>query len=53
MSEAYGIQFIACGNTMPHLGWEKADMLDFVKVEDVGAAAVMELQEKGYAYIAW
>jgi uncharacterized protein len=53
MSESYGIQFIACGNTMHTIGWEKADMLDFVKVEDVGAAAVMELQEKGYAYIAW
>jgi len=53
MSESYGIEFIACGNTMHTLGWDKADMLDFVRVEDVGAAAVMELQEKGYAYIAW
>ncbi len=53
MSESYGIEFIACGNTMHSLGWEKADMLDFVKVEEVGAAALMELQEKGYAYIAW
>jgi hypothetical protein len=53
MNEAYGIEFIACGNTMHTLGWEKADMLDFVRVEEVGAAAIMELQEKGYAYIAW
>ena len=53
MSESYGIQFIACGNTMHTIGWEKADMQDFVKVEEVGAAALMELQEKGYAYIAW
>ena len=53
MSESYGIEFIACGNTMHSLHWEKADMLDFVKIEDVGAAAVMELQEKGYAYLAW
>jgi len=53
MSESYGIEFIACGNTMHTLGWEKADMLDFVRVEEVGAAALMELQEKGYAYIAW
>lgn len=53
MSQSYGIEFIACGNTMHTIGWEKADMLDFIKVEDVGAAAVMELQEKGYAYIAW
>jgi intracellular sulfur oxidation DsrE/DsrF family protein len=53
MSQSYGIEFIACGNTMHSVGWEKADMLDFVRVEEVGAAALMELQEKGYAYIAW
>ncbi len=53
MSESYGIEFIACGNTMHTIGWEKADMLDFARVEEVGAAAIMELQEKGYAYIAW
>jgi intracellular sulfur oxidation DsrE/DsrF family protein len=53
MSESYGVRFVACGNTMHSLGWSKEDMLDFVTVEDVGAAAVMELQEKGYAYLAW
>jgi intracellular sulfur oxidation DsrE/DsrF family protein len=53
MAESYGVSFIACGNTMHTIGWTKADMLDFVTVEDVGAAAVMELQEKGYAYLAW
>ncbi len=53
MSESYGIEFIACGNTMHTAGWEKEDMLDFARVEEVGAAAIMELQEKGYAYIAW
>jgi uncharacterized protein len=53
MSESYGVRFIACGNTMHSLGWTAADMQDFVTVEDVGAATLMELQEKGYAYIAW
>jgi uncharacterized protein len=53
MAESYGVSFIACGNTMHTIGWTKADMLDFVKVEEVGAAAVMELQEQGYAYLAW
>jgi uncharacterized protein len=53
MSESYGVEFIACGNTMHTIGWEPKDMLDFAKVEEVGAAAIMELQEKGYAYIAW
>lgn len=53
MAESYGITFIACGNTMHSVGWTKTDMLDFAQVEDVGAAAVMELQEQGYAYLAW
>ncbi len=53
MSEAYGVTFIACGNTMHSLGWDASSMLDFVRIEEVGAAALMELQEKGYAYIAW
>jgi intracellular sulfur oxidation DsrE/DsrF family protein len=53
MAESYGVRFIVCGNTMKALGWGPADMVDFVTVQDVGAAAVMELQEKGYAYLAW
>ena len=53
MAQAYGVRFIACGNTMHTVGWTDADMLDFATVEEVGAAVVMELQEKGYAYIAW
>ena len=53
MAEAYGVRFIACGNTMHTVGWTQTDMLDFAEVEEVGAAAIMELQEKGYAYLAW
>jgi intracellular sulfur oxidation DsrE/DsrF family protein len=53
MSESYGVEFVACGNTMHSLGWNKADMLDIARIEEVGAAAVMEFQEKGYAYLAW
>lgn len=53
MAESYGIEFIACGNTMHTVGWTAADMLPFAKVEEVGAAAVMELQERGYKYLAW
>lgn len=53
MAEAYGVRFIACGNTLHSLGWTPADLLDFAEVQDVGAAAVMELQEQGYAYLAW
>ncbi len=53
MSESYGVEFVACGNTMHSLNWSKTDMLDVARIEEVGAAAMMEYQEKGYAYIAW
>ncbi len=49
----YGVKFIACGNTMKTVGWTDKDMVDFARIEEVGAAAMMELQEQGYAYIAW
>lgn len=53
MSESYGVEFVACGNTMHSLGWDKTHMLEIARVEEVGAAALMEYQEKGYAYVAW
>ena len=49
----YGVRFVACGNTMKTLGWTASDMVDFARVEEVGAAVLMELQEQGWAYIAW
>lgn len=49
----YGVDFVACGNTMEGLGWGEEDMVDFARVVKVGAAELMELQEDGYAYIAW
>ena len=49
----YGVRFVACGNTMKTLGWTERDIVDFAKVEQVGAAVLMELQEQGWAYIAW
>jgi intracellular sulfur oxidation DsrE/DsrF family protein len=50
---AYGVEFHACGNTMKSLKWEDKDMLPLAKVVEVGASDLMELQEKGYAYISW
>jgi len=50
---SYGVKFHACGNTMKSLGWTERDMLPFVEVVKVGAADLMELQEKGYSYINW
>lgn len=52
-AETYHVRFIACGNTMKTFDWQAADMVDFAQVEEVGAASLMELQEQGYAYIAW
>jgi intracellular sulfur oxidation DsrE/DsrF family protein len=49
----YGVEFHACGNTMKALGWKKSDMLESAKIVEVGAADLMELQQKGYAYISW
>lgn len=49
----YGVRFVACGNTMKTMNWTAADMQPYAQVEEVGAAAIMELQEQGYAYLAW
>ena len=53
MADNYGVKLIACGNTMKSLKWERKDIIKQAEIEQVGAAALMELQEKGYAYIAW
>lgn len=49
----YGVKFHACGNTMTSLGWTAEDILPFAEVVKVGAADIMELQEKGYSYLSW
>jgi intracellular sulfur oxidation DsrE/DsrF family protein len=38
---------------MGSLGWTAKDIRPFAQIEAVGAATLMELQEQGYAYIAW
>jgi intracellular sulfur oxidation DsrE/DsrF family protein len=53
MADNYGVQLIACGNTMKSLKWGRQDIIAQAEIEQVGAAALMELQEKGYSYIAW
>jgi hypothetical protein len=49
----YGVKFHACGNTMQSLDWGKDDMVDFAEIVQVGAADIIELQEKGYSYLSW
>lgn len=53
MAENYGVRWIACGNTMKTIGWEMDDMEPYAEYSEVGAASLMELQEEGFAYIAW
>lgn len=49
----YGVRFVACGNTMKSLHWTAEDIVPFARVDAVGAATIMELQEQGWAYMAW
>ena len=53
MATHYGVQLYACGNTMKSLGWGPERIVPEAKIEEVGAATLMALQERGYAYIAW
>ena len=48
----YGVSFHACGNTMKSLGWEEKNLLDSTKVVPIGIDDIMQLQEKGFSYIA-
>ncbi len=49
----YGVEFHACGNTLTALGLTDKDILPFAKYVEVGAADIMELQQKHYAYLSW
>ena len=49
----YGVAFHACGNTMKSLGWTEEDLLDFARVVPIGVDDIMQLQEKGFAYLSW
>lgn len=49
----YKVRWIACGNTMNTLHWTDADIRPFAEYAEVGAAALMELQEEGYKLLVW
>ncbi len=49
----YNVRWIACGNTMNTLHWTDADMRPFAEYAEVGAAALMELQEEGFQLLVW
>ncbi|HIE55117.1 MAG TPA: hypothetical protein EYP90_08055 [Chromatiaceae bacterium] len=50
---AYGVSFHACGNTLKAVRWTERDLLDFAKPVPIGVDDIMQLQEKGFTYIAW
>ncbi|WP_319379992.1 DsrE family protein [Thiomicrorhabdus sp.] len=49
----YNVRWIACGNTMNTIHWSDSDMRPFAEYSEVGAAALMELQEEGYKLLVW
>ena len=49
----YNVRWIACGNTMNSLHWNDSDMRPFAEYAEVGAAALMELQEEGFKLLVW
>ncbi len=49
----YGVEFHGCGNTLRTLKLTKSALLPLATYVPMGAADLMELQHKGYAYIAW
>jgi uncharacterized protein len=48
-----GVKFHACTRTLTSLNLGKDDVYPFVKLVEVGAADIMELQEQNYAYMVW
>jgi len=48
-----GVKFHACNRTLTSMQWTQSDLFPFVKIVDVGAADIMELQEKNYALMVW
>lgn len=49
----YGVDFHGCGNTLRTLKLTRHALLPLASYVPMGAADLMELQHKGYAYIAW
>jgi intracellular sulfur oxidation DsrE/DsrF family protein len=49
----YNVRWVACGNTMKTIHWHDKDMRPFAEYSEVGAAALMELQEEGYKLLVW
>ena len=53
LAKDYNVRWIACGNTMKTIGWKDEDIRPFAEYAEVGAAALMALQENGYKLLVW
>lgn len=53
LAKDYHVRWIACGNTMKTIGWTDKDIRPFAEYAQVGAAALMALQEHGYKLLVW
>jgi intracellular sulfur oxidation DsrE/DsrF family protein len=49
--QQYGIEFIACGNTLDTIGKSEADLLPGVTVVGTGIAEIVERERKGWHII--
>lgn len=49
----YGVSFRACGNTMQALDVTGDDLRDGVESVPAGVLEMAQLQQKGFAYVAW
>jgi uncharacterized protein len=49
----YGVEFHACDQTMQTVKLKASALVDGAKVVPSGAVDLIQLQQKGYAYIAW
>ena len=47
----YGVEFVACGNTMRTLHVKKEDLLDDVTIVTAGVVELIESVKKGWIYI--
>lgn len=49
--QQYGIEFVACGNTLETIGKSPADLLPDVTVVKAGIAEIVERKLRGWTYI--
>ena len=49
--QQYGVEFVACGNTMRTKKIDKSDLIEGVEVVTAGVAEIVEREQEGWIYI--